>query len=234
MLEGSNENILINCLDQGPAQSDPSIVLGVGLYAGLRSLASGVGVVPLKEVEVRKMNSFSTGWGMSPLLQRIKPRLRRVEWLFLSNQGCKWPELLVRLQYSDSRKISSSNSGKYQKHSSLNRSLLFPPDLIKQPCHQNQAKNGSPKWSEVMEPQLKGSVIVLTLSRWDQPGLPCCWEIAACGQAPGSGFAAPEGPRNNLPRGLCLTRSSLEFSWLYRTWVSTSDLASASQEATSL
>lgn len=85
-----------------------------------------------------------------------------------------------------------------------------------------------------MELQLKGSVIVLTLSRWDQPELPCCWEIAALGQAPGCGFAAAEGHRRNLLGGLCLNSRCLEFPQLLKTWVSTSGLAAASQEPASL
>lgn len=102
-------------------------------------------------------------------------------WLFLIYREYKQPELLDRLQYSDSRKISDYNSRKTRKLSPLNRYLLFPPDFTKQRCHQNQAKNESPKWSEVMERQLKGSVLVLTLSRWDQLDLLCCWEICNLG-----------------------------------------------------
>ena len=119
------------------------------------------------------------------ILNRLRddsPFYRALEgwWLFLIYREYKRPELLDRLQYSDSRKISKYNSRKAWKLS-LNRSLLFPPDFTKQPCHQNQAKNESPKWSEVMELQLKGSVLVLTLSRWDQPGLLYCWEICSLG-----------------------------------------------------
>lgn len=40
----------LKCLDQDPAHSDKSVVLGMGLNASLKSLVSGV--VPLKEVEV--------------------------------------------------------------------------------------------------------------------------------------------------------------------------------------
>lgn len=190
-------------------------------------------MVPVRRWRLRRWAHFGQAEGSFPLLQRIELSLYRIELLFLSYQGCKWPDLLIRCKYSDSRKISSFNSGKFQKLSPLNRSPLFLSDLTKQSCHQNQAKNGSPKWSEVMELHLKGNVIVLTLNRWDQPVLPCCWEVAACGQAPGSGFAAGQGNKDNLPGVLCLTRCP-EFTWLYKAWVAISGLAAASQEPTGL
>lgn len=48
-------------LRSGPARSDQSIVLGMGIYARPRSLVRDVVVVPLKKVELEKMSSFGTG-----------------------------------------------------------------------------------------------------------------------------------------------------------------------------